>query len=252
MIDTAVIMAAGKGTRFGSKTHDMPKGFIPFKGTAMVVRSIESLIKVGIKKIIIGTGYHKEYYEQLTNKYPQIETVFSPFYAETNSMETLSVCKESIGNSDFLLLESDIVYEERALTSLINEPRPNVMLVSPITKFQDQYYIGIYENSTLAKCSTNRSDIDNQKDIKLVGELVGIHKISNNFYRKMLEDYSNKKAHFNGNMDTINPLKRGYEFYLEDVTSEISLGVVSIDNLKWYEIDDDADLKYAETNILIK
>lgn len=44
MIRTAVIMAAGMGTRFGHYTDLIPKGFIPYKGKPMVIRSIETLI----------------------------------------------------------------------------------------------------------------------------------------------------------------------------------------------------------------
>lgn len=59
MIKTAVIMAAGMGTRFGRYTDLIPKGFIPYKEKPMVIRSIEMLINCGIEKIIIGTGYHR-------------------------------------------------------------------------------------------------------------------------------------------------------------------------------------------------
>ena len=132
-------MAAGKGTRFGSMTETKPKGFIEFKGIPMIERSVENLISAGIKRIIIGTGYHHEWYESLADKYPQIQTVFSPRFAETNSMETLSRCKDAIGEDDFLLLESDIVYEKKAITSLLGDSHSDIMLVTPVTKFQDQY-----------------------------------------------------------------------------------------------------------------
>ena len=82
-IKTAVIMAAGLGTRFGSRTESIPKGFVPFKGEPMVVRSIQSLIASGIERIIIGTGYRKEAYEALSTVYPQIECVYSPRFAES-------------------------------------------------------------------------------------------------------------------------------------------------------------------------
>lgn len=274
MITTAVIMAAGKGTRFGAMTETKPKGFIEFKGIPMVVRSIENLISAGISKIIIGTGYHCEWYDSLAEKYPQIETVFSPRFAETNSMETLARCKDAVGEADFLLLESDIVYEQKALAALLEDPHPNIMLVTPVTKFQDQYYIASDEDGYLVKCTTVRDEIDTKKDCNTVGELVGLHKISNKFYKIMLEAYEVriKQEERAGNGEP--PEKTGYEFILEDVAtgrafpgvsddrkeinsscplgkSDPSLYVLVENNLQWYEIDDEADLAYAERHLTI-
>ena len=76
MIKTAVIMAAGMGTRFGTMTEERPKGFIDAGGKPMVVRSIETLISCGIERIIIGTGYLREAYEALAIRFPQIECCF--------------------------------------------------------------------------------------------------------------------------------------------------------------------------------
>ena len=132
---TAVIMAAGMGTRFGHYTDLIPKGFIPFNGKPMVIRSIETLIECGIEKIIIGTGYHKEHYDALTSQYPQVQCVFSPRYADTNSMYTLWNCREAIGKDSFILLESDLVFERKAISSLIECPYDSVMLITPVTKF---------------------------------------------------------------------------------------------------------------------
>ncbi len=248
MIETAVIMAAGKGTRFGARTTDMPKGFIEFKGKPMIERSIENLLSVGIKRIIIGTGYHREWYEELSNKYPEIETVFSPMYAESNSMETLYQCSEAIGESDFLLLESDLVYEPKALTLLLEDEHPDIMLCSKVVKFQDQYYIAVDENLDLLKCSTDKKALMRETGEEPYGELVGIHKISNRFYLAMADDYDrNRNEH----------IKRGYEFEIEDVATTTRLPhplpiyVLKPKGLQWYEIDDEEDLRFAEKNIRI-
>ncbi|MFR5682855.1 MAG: NTP transferase domain-containing protein [Clostridia bacterium] len=48
-------MAAGLGTRFGSRTELIPKGFIEVNGKSMIERSIDTLIECGIERIIIGT-----------------------------------------------------------------------------------------------------------------------------------------------------------------------------------------------------
>ena len=183
-VKTAVIMAAGLGTRFGKMTETVPKGFVECGGVSMVERSIQTLLACGIQRIIIGTGYLKEKYEALKEIYPQIECVFSPRYAETNSMYTLWNCREVIGDDDFLLLESDLVYEQKAITSLLECPEPDIMLITPVTKFQDQYYVEYGEGNRLTRCSTEETELDAK------GELVGIHKLSNKFYRAMFEDYA--------------------------------------------------------------
>lgn len=237
MIKTAVIMAAGLGTRFGKYTELIPKGFVEYKNKAMVLRSIDTLIACGIERIIIGTGWQKEAYEALMEKYSQIECVYSPKYAETNSMYTLYNCREAIGDDDFLLLESDIIFEKRAITSLIDSSFESAMLITPVFKFQDQYYVEMNEQSVLINCSTDKNKI------KASGELVGVHKLSNRFYQIMINEYAK--------IITEKP-KLGYEFQLLDISQRITpMHVLRLENLQWYEIDDEQDLNFAEANVQI-
>ena len=215
MVTTAVIMAAGLGSRFGKMTETMPKGFIEVGGQSMVIRSIETLIACGIKRLIIGTGYKKEAYEALKEQYPQIECVFSPRYAETNSMYTLWNCREAIGDDDFILLESDIIYSKNAITELQENEHPDIMLITPVTKFQDQYYVEYDENGT---------------------------KLSSAFYHQLCAEYEK--------IVTDKP-KLGYEYQLLWMSQHISpVYVLNAHDVKWYEIDDEEDLKYAQSIIL--
>ena len=231
-------MAAGMGTRFGSMTEERPKGFIEVGGKAMVVRSIETLISCGIERIIVGTGYLRECYEELAKQYPQITCCFSPRYAETNSMYTLYTCREMVGDDDFLLLESDLVFERRAIVALMECPHPDVMLITPVTKFQDQYYVEYDDNGTLTRCSTNKDEI------KAKGELVGIHKLSSTFYHQLCAEYEK--------IVTDKP-KLGYEYQLLWMSQHLSpIYVHNSSDVNWYEIDDEDDLKYAEENVIVK
>lgn len=224
------------GTRFGDRTELIPKGFVPAGGIPMVERSIQTLKICGIERIIIGTGYHKEHYEALAQRTDGIECVFSTRFAETNSMYTLWNCREVIGDDDFLLLESDLVFEKKAITSLIECSSPDVMLISPVTKFQDQYYVESDNNGILTRCSVKKEELNAK------GELVGIHKLSNKFYKKMCEDY--------GKIIFDKP-KLGYEYELLSMSQRISpIFVLNVPGLLWYEIDDVDDLAYAEEHIL--
>ena len=230
-------MAAGLGTRFGKYTERIPKGFVEYKGKAMVRRSLDTLVECGFERIIIGTGWHKEIYEALMDKYPQIECVYSPRYAETNSMYTLYNCREAIGDDDFILLESDIIFEKKAITSLIESSFESAMLITPVFKFQDQYYVQMNDKCELISCSTVKDEIQPS------GELVGVHKISNRFYKIMIEEYEKILAE---------KPKLGYEFQLLDISQRISpMSVLKLENLQWYEIDDEQDLIFAEANVHI-
>lgn len=231
-------MAAGMGTRFGEQTELKPKGFIPFKGKAMVIRAIDTMFDAGIEKVIIGTGYHKEWYEALEKEYfGKVQCVFSPRFADTNSMYTLWNCRDAIGKNDFFLFESDLVFEKKAIMALIDCTFDSAMLITPIVKFQDQYYVQMNEKCELVNCSVNKNEIQPS------GELVGIHKISNNFYKDLCSEYEkivDEKP------------KLGYEFHLLDVSRKVTpMYVLKLDDLQWYEIDDENDLKYAEENIKI-
>lgn len=237
MVTTAVIMAAGLGSRFGKMTETMPKGFIEVGGVSMITRSIDTLLSCGIERIIIGTGYKKEAYEALKKRYSQIECVFSPRYAETNSMYTLYNCREVIGNDDFILLESDIIYSKNAITLLQKDIHPDVMLITPVIKFQDQYYVECDAEGVLTRCSTIKDEVDAK------GELVGIHKLSSSFYHDMCMEYAK--------IADAKP-KLGYEYQLLWMSQHNSpVHVLNAHDVKWYEIDDENDMRYAEENIII-
>ena len=232
MVKTAVIMAAGMGTRFGKYTEKIPKGFVEINGKPMVVSSVETLIRCGVERIIIGTGWHKEAYEELAKKYPQIECCYSPRYAETNCMYTLWNCRELIGDDDILMLDSDLIFDDKAIMALQETEYESAILTTPVVKFQDSYFVEEDENHRFVGWSKNRNEV------KACGELIGIHKLSNRFYRTICEKFESQLPQQE---------KSSYEpFFLEISLHECPIYLLKKDDIIWYEIDDEEDLKIAE------
>lgn len=237
MVRTAVIMAAGMGTRFGKYTELVPKGFVEVNGVPMVVQSIETLISCGIERIIIGTGYHKEAYEALCKEYPQIHCCHSPRYAETNCLYTLWNCRELIGDDDFLMLDSDLIYEPKAITSLLECKYDSAILTTPVKKFQDSYFVEEDKKHRFVKWSKNYDELN------ACGELIGIHKLSNKFFKAVCREFE---------ADLAKNEKSSYEPFFQKIsTTKCPIRVLRVDDLVWYEIDDEADLRFAEENVHI-
>lgn len=65
----AVILAAGKSSRFAPFTYEKPKGLFRVKGEILIERQIEQLIDAGVKDIYVVVGYMKEKFFYLEQKY---------------------------------------------------------------------------------------------------------------------------------------------------------------------------------------
>lgn len=231
MITQAVIMAGGLGSRFGSRTEAMPKGFIEIDKLPMVERSIQKLIASGVEKIVIGTGHCHEWYDRLAEKYPCVTTAYNDEYAETSSMGTLAVCAPYV-TDDCYLLESDLLYDSIGLFVLANDTRKNVILASGATNSEDEVYLEADNSGILSKVSKNRNDIH-----KLAGELVGITKVSKSLLADMTAYYKEHKS---------TEKKIDYEHVLERLSSTANpVFVRKLEYYAWTEIDDEAMLSRA-------
>lgn len=234
MIKQAVILAGGMGTRLKDITREMPKGFLEIGNMSIVEQSIEKLIANGVEEIIIGTGHCSEWYDKLAEKYPIINAVKNEDYQNTSSMGTLSVCAPLI-KGDFLLLESDLIYDEVGLKVLINDKRRDVILASGKTNSFDEVYLDTNEGGILTKVSKNREEFDNPDT-----ELVGITKISKELLNHMVDFY-------NDNLDSHK--KIDYENVLEALSQDYPVYLHKIEFYSWAEIDDERMFKRARDEI---
>jgi len=229
-IRQAVILAAGIGSRLKGTVDDRPKGFIHFGNLPIVEESIAKLTRIGITKIVIVTGYHSEYYEKLKEKYPFVDTIKNQEFDKTGSMYSLFTAKKLI-ESDFLLLESDLIYEYNALQVIQNSLFGNCILLSGATKSGDEVYVGIHENR-IVNLSKNHGEIK-----KVGGELVGISKISYDLYKLMVE-HSEKQFKKNPQYQ--------YEDCLTDLSSLKEINYELVEDLACIEIDDENHFKKAK------
>ena len=177
-IKTAVILAAGLGSRLRDTYAARPKGLFPIDGVPLVERSIRQLKAHGIERIILATGYMAQEYETLAIRFAGVETVHNPHFADSGSFYTL-YCVRQVIDTPFLLLESDLIYEDRALEALLELDSADAILISGTTHSNDEIYVESADGC-LHNMSKQCADLNSS-----AGEFVGICKISLNLFGVM-------------------------------------------------------------------
>lgn len=113
MIHTAVVAAAGRGTRMKHLSQDRPKHLIPVCGKPFLYFVIKQLRDAGIANIIVVTGYKAETFQEPMRKYfPDIRVVnqFKKIGAERYGTACALECVREDLNEPFIFLYGDNLY----------------------------------------------------------------------------------------------------------------------------------------------
>ena len=221
-VNQAVILAAGE-----RKDFDRPVGFLEIEDTTIIDRLIGILKEKGIEKITIVTGYESHYFENLNIK--GLELVYSDRYKWTGTMYSLALAEQFI-EGGFLLIEGDLIFEERAIDYLLDENKENCLVLVNESGSGDEALVET-RNGNVFKISKDMHQLG-----KIDGEFIGISKISYDAYKDMLLDFKSSK----------NPYLH-YEYVLMNVKDKHSIKYTKIDDLVWSDIDCQRDyekLKY--------
>ena len=135
MIQQAVLLAAGTGSRLLPLTASCPKCLVKVRGRAIVDTLLDGLKALGIEEIVVVTGYQAEALREYLSARTSFRWRFvdNPRYATTNNILSLQVASESIA-APFVLVESDIYTRPEVMAPLAT---PDTMIVAPYTADMD-------------------------------------------------------------------------------------------------------------------
>jgi len=222
-ITTAVIPAAGIGSRARDFFPDKPKGFIPIDGATLIERSVGLLESRGVTRIVLVVGFRADCYREFAASRSSIEIVENHQYANSGSMASVA-CGIDRVDHDLLLLESDLYYEPRALDELFADERADVVLASGATDAGDEYWVEAPDGSLkgLSPHVESLASVD--------GEFVGITKVSAELAQRMLKRYTSASS--------AEQISMRYEAdALLGAALEHDVGVRVVDDLLWGEVD---------------
>jgi histidinol-phosphate/aromatic aminotransferase/cobyric acid decarboxylase-like protein/choline kinase len=240
----AIILAAGYGNRMRPFTDNEHKTLLKINDITIIDNIIDSLRINSVYNIVIVTGYRSEELKRyLLSNYDNVKFQFvhNKDFRTTNNIYSLSLAFQNIKiNSDVILIESDLIYNHKIISKLINDPNNNIALV-------DKYHSGM--DGTVVKIGAN----------KKITEVIPPHLQDSNFSfsdkYKTLNIYKFSKEFTN---DVFSKLLTYYSEVIDNnCYYELVLGILIymqkeniysllVDNKDWIEVDDTNDIRIAE------
>lgn len=107
----AIIVAAGRGTRMGAATDQIPKCLVPFGGCPLIEWQLRALSAAGVQDVVLVTGYRSE----LLQPYGRTR-IHNARWSETNMVFSLDCARAAfLYGGPVIVCYSDLVYEPRLI-----------------------------------------------------------------------------------------------------------------------------------------
>ncbi|WP_020588357.1 sugar phosphate nucleotidyltransferase [Desulfobacter curvatus] len=234
-IFTALLLAAGTGTRLSPLTANMPKCLTRVNGIPILERLMSSLIRHRFRRLIVVTGYMDHCIRSFLKPYSErmeISFVHSDQYRTTNNIYSLWRARNEI-KDPFLLLESDLVFDPECIGPLLTPDRIAIAQVKP---WMDGTMVSV---DRYGKVNRFLGIHETEQRLPLY-KTVNIYSLSLESWQYVIQELD------------LAIRKKKFQAYYEYVFSklvrqkQLELTPVFFDKTAWYEIDTIEDLIQAE------
>lgn len=235
IITTALLLAAGTGSRLFPLTQNSPKCLTLVNEKSILERLVSVLKKQGFKRLVIVTGYLENCIREFLGTKSgnmTIEYIYSPLYKTTNNIYSLWMARNII-NEPFMLIESDLVFDRSQLDNMIFPDRIAVARIRPwmngtTVSINQVQRVKSYHDET-----TNQILEDRYKTV--------------NIYSFSLPTWQSIVKRLNQHI-AAGIVNTYYESVFGEMVADgsLSLKAVPFNNKLWYEIDTIDDLAEAE------
>ncbi len=236
MVRTAVLLAAGRGTRLKGMTRTLPKCMIPVHGRTILERAVEALHRRAVERLIVVTGHEHESlqaYLKGLNSPLAIEFLHSVDYASTNNIVSLYQVGDTV-QEDFLLLESDLIFTDELLWALGGR---TAAAVSPLSDWMDGTVLTITDDNRIDRMYLKNDSRPNRPLFKTI-----------NIYSISLDDW--RATIYPELHDAVkdNQVNLYYEQVFANAIADgrLEMSAAVLDEGNWREVDTPEDLQQAE------
>ena len=234
----AVILAAGMGSRLAELTAETPKPLVSVGGRPMLHRALECLSKHGITEAVLVVGHLRDAIRRSVGEIfsgVEIRYVVNEHYDTTSNLHSLWLAREFL-DTDTLLLESDLVYDDAVIERMCTGP-PDAVALDVYMPFMDGT-AAVVEDGMVVDMILKAEQGD---DFTIEGKFktVNIYRWSEPFLKgSFVEALNEANRHDDKSLY--------YEKVLGDLIRRGErMAAVSVAGAQWYEIDNMDDLEAA-------
>lgn len=237
----AVILAAGKGSRFKQATKHMPKCMLQFNGETLISRLIRQLDQLNLKRIVVVAGYKadvlEDYLATQSSRAP-IAVIVNDKFATSNNILSVEKAGSIIAADDTLLFESDVILRDEVVKILARSAE-NTAVVSPFRDWMEGTAVELDTDQQIT--SFVPREMQEASLDSTYYKTVNVYKLSRDFNKRYFLPYLHQQiASFGANayyetvFGTLTLLKKGL------MTATV------IEPEDWDEVDTNQELHLAE------
>lgn len=175
----AIILAAGMASRLRPLTLHTPKSLLTIDGKSLLQRSMDALIQNGIKDFVIVTGYlHEKIEAFVKEQYADtisVKFIYNNVYDSTNNIYSLWLARPEAEGEDFLLLDSDLLYDPQIITEVMANKAANVLTLIKHDLGEEEMKVVTDADGVIKEISKTCNPSD------AAGESLGIEKIGKEY-----------------------------------------------------------------------
>ena len=243
----AVILAAGRGTRLAQETHSgtMPKCLLRFGSQSLLERHLRLLRECGVADVWVAVGYEADQVRAELAQLPEAlaaDTVFNPDYQLGSIVTVWHARAPLLTGRDTLLMDADVLYDERMLRALMGSRQPDCLLLDRDFEPDDEPVKVCVRDGRIVEF---RKRVAPDLAFDVCGESVGFFRLSGQTCRALVARASVYMEAGCG--------QEPHEEALRDLMLEAGphrFGVEDVTGLPWIEIDFPGDIEHARLEIL--
>ncbi|MBR4572991.1 MAG: phosphocholine cytidylyltransferase family protein [Prevotella sp.] len=185
----AIILAAGTASRLRPLTEHTPKSLLNIGERPLLQRSMDALTENGVREFVIVTGYLHEQIEEFVGKTYgddiKVTFIHNDVYDSTNNIYSLWLARPEADGEEFLLLDSDLLYDPRIIGKVLSSGTQAPRNVLTLIKHE----LGEEEMKVVTNADGSIKEISKTCDPKdAAGESLGIELIGREYSKALYQE----------------------------------------------------------------